>query len=70
MNGASELTGSSFMTFDIHIDCVLLIHPLQEAEGVGHELPCALRTCYVFYKLFSAILVSVTSLLCGFFFFN
>lgn len=50
MNSVSVLTGSSFMTFDIYIDHVLLIYPLQEAEGVGHELPCAVRTWYVYYR--------------------
>lgn len=72
MNGISALMGSTFTAFDNDIDCILLIYPLQEAEGVGHELPCSVRTCNVFYKLFSAILVSVISLLCGFlaFFFN
>jgi len=38
------------MTSDIYLDHVFLIHPLQEVEGVGHELPCAIKICYAYYK--------------------
>lgn len=50
------------MTTHIYIDCLLLIHSLQDAEWVCHEqLSRAIRTCYVYYKIiFSS--TSVTSL--------
>lgn len=48
-------TGRSFMFPDTFFDHILLAHPLQETEMVGHELPCVAVAHDVYFKLSAAL---------------